>query len=118
MGKSIHSHKEQKMPKRIMIGALLLLLSYVPPVSGDMGRIITYDADVREDSQKAIILHNLEEEVLILGTDLVSDRRTTLLRFIPFPTEPKVSLAEGDPFDLASKLVRRHKLDERLYKGF
>jgi len=99
------------MPKRFIMGIFILLsLTNVWPVYADMGRISTSDVNVREDSQKAIIFHNLDEEVLILGTDLVSARRTKILRFIPFPSEPKVSLAEGDPFEFAFKLIKRHKL--------
>lgn len=44
-----------------------------------------------EDAQKAIILHNLEEEVLILGTDLKADKKTGIIRFIPAPTTLCVS---------------------------
>jgi hypothetical protein len=100
------------MLKRIVTGALVLLSLYVGPAYGDRGRILTYDtdADVRENSQKAIILHNFEEEVLILGTDLQADMATTILEFIPFPSEPMVTLAEGDPFQRVSELIGEHKL--------
>ena len=100
------------MLKRIMTGALVLLSLYAGPAYGDRGRILTYDtdADVRENSQKAIILHNFEEEVLILGTDLQTDMATTILEFIPFPSEPIVTLAEGEPFQRVSELIGEHKL--------
>jgi len=102
---------QEMMPKRFIRGVFILLsLTNVWPVHADMGMIHTYDVNVREDSQKAIILHNLDEEVLNLGTDLVSDRRTKILRFIPFLSAPKVSLAERDPFESAFKLIKRHKL--------
>ena len=93
-----------------LLCALLFLFILLPAAHADMGRITTTDVNVREDSQKAIILHNLDYEVLILGTDLVSDRKTKILRFIPFPSEPKVSLAEKDAFEQALKLIKRHKL--------
>ncbi len=100
------------MLKRIMTGALVLLSLYAGPAYGDRGRILTYDtdADVRENSQKAIIFHNFEEEVLILGTDLQADMATTILEFIPFPSEPIVTLAEGQPFQRVSELIGAHKL--------
>jgi len=41
------------MIKRIMTGIFVLLLWYVCLAYGDMGRILTGPADVREDSQKA-----------------------------------------------------------------
>lgn len=54
--------------------AILSLLAVQPfwtqSVPADMGRILATDATVSEESQKAIILHNFDEEVLILGTDL------------------------------------------------
>lgn len=90
--------------------AVLVALSFSQVSSADMGRIRTTEARVEETAQKAIILHNLEEEVLILGTDLEADRETTILRFIPFPSEPQVSLPEGDPFAAVAELMRKHKL--------
>lgn len=93
-----------------MIGTLVLLSIYACPALGDMGRITTSEATVHENSQKAIIIHNLDEEILILGTDLISDRNTKILRFIPFPSEPKVSLAQGDPFEQVSELIRKYEL--------
>jgi hypothetical protein len=104
-----------KPPKTIFVVHLFILplfiiIMYVCPAYGDMGRILTDSADVREDSQKAIIFHNFDEEVLILGTELVSDRKTKILRFIPLPSEPKVSLAEGEPFERVSELIKKHHL--------
>jgi hypothetical protein len=57
-GRSINRTKEENMLKRIMTGALVLLSLYAGPAYGDRGRILTYDtgADVRENSQKAIIV--------------------------------------------------------------
>ena len=99
------------MVKRIMTGVLVLLsLSYGCTVHADMGRVTTSDALVSEDSQKAIIFHNLEEEILILGTDLKADKATSVLRFIPFPSEPTVSLVEGNPFQRVSELMKKHEM--------
>jgi hypothetical protein len=75
-----------------------------------MGRITTSDAIVSEAFQKAIIFHNLEEEILVLGTDLKADEATTVLRFIPFPSEPVVSLVEGNPFQRVSELMKEHEM--------
>jgi hypothetical protein len=76
----------------------------------DMGGVHTADAQVSEDAQKAVILHNGVEEVLILGTDLNADKDVGLIRFIPFPSEPVVSLAPEKAFDAASELVKKHGL--------
>jgi len=88
---------------------ILLLLANVGSLYADRGmiQISEHPAKVRESSQKAIIFHNLDEEVLILGTDLVSDQSTKILEFIPFPSEPKVSLAEGKPFESVLKLIKK-----------
>ncbi|NPV52947.1 MAG: DUF2330 domain-containing protein [Firmicutes bacterium] len=90
--------------------ALLGALLFSEGSRADMGRILTIEAKVEESAQKAIILHNLDEEVLILGTDLKADKKTTILRFIPFPSEPQVSLHEGDPFREVAALIKKHKL--------
>jgi hypothetical protein len=71
-------------------GLLAMLLS-APNALADMGRVFvsTTGVTVSEDAQKAIILHNNKKEVLILGTQLRADRRTPIIRFIPFPSEPR-----------------------------
>jgi hypothetical protein len=78
----------------------------------DMGRIYVSDEDVTisEDAQKAIILHNLSEEVLILGTDLKATKKTGIIRFIPFPSEPKVSLAPKGVFEHAAAMIKKYDL--------
>ncbi len=73
-----------------------------------MGAIIPYDVKVNEDAQKAIILHNEKEEVLILGTDLHGENKTKIVRFIPFPAEPKISQVSGDVFKDASSLMKKY----------
>ncbi len=91
----------------------LLLAGILLPLrdsSADMGQVHAYDAKVSETSQKAIILHNGTEEVLILGTDLKADRKTGILRFIPFPAEPQVGLAPADVFEAAAALLKKHHL--------
>ncbi|MEW5724484.1 MAG: DUF2330 domain-containing protein [Thermodesulfobacteriota bacterium] len=89
---------------------LFVSFAAVFPARADMGGIYPAEAVVSETSQKAIILHNLEEEVLILETDLQADRKTGLIRFIPFPSEPEVALAPEDAFQVASNLIREHGL--------
>ncbi len=76
----------------------------------DMGRVVAGDAQLSEDAQKAIILHNGTEEILILGTDMKSDKKTGFIRFIPFPTEPQVALAPEKSFDAAQALIKKYAL--------
>ncbi len=75
-----------------------------------MGRILTADVQVMEEMQRAIILHNLDQEVLILSTEIVGPERSTIVRFIPFPSEPGVSLARGRPFEAVAELIKKHGL--------
>ena len=90
---------------------LLSLILWLPVAAcADMGMILASEARVNEEAQKAIILHNGQEQVLILGTVLKADRNTPIVRFIPFPSKPQVSLAEGDPFLAVSELLHKHKL--------
>ena len=107
--------KEKKMNNSLQrhFGFLLIaavLSLFAGKAYADMGGVYTVDAKVSEDAQKAIILHNGEEEVLILGTDLKSDNKVGLVRFIPFPSEPKVSLAAENAFNVAGELVKKHGL--------
>lgn len=91
---------------------LLLTLGLSFNANADMGMIRVSNSDVKvsEDAQKAIILHNLEEEVLILGTDLKADKKIGIIRFIPFPSEPKVGLAPDNVFEKASAMIKKYGL--------
>lgn len=93
----------------------VLISSFSCPLFADMGGIRISDAKVIETSQKAIILHNFNEEILILGTDLNADKPTGLIRFIPFPSEPKVQLASPKAFESAKKLVSEHQLKKLFF---
>lgn len=77
-----------------------------------MGRVYVSlePVTVSEDAQKAIILHNLDEEVLILGTDLKASKKTGVIRFIPFPAEPTVELAPAGAFDKAAVMIKKYGL--------
>ncbi len=89
----------------------LPLFSFTGTRPDDMGMIHATDARVSEDGQKAIIFHNLTDEVLILGTDLKASKTTGVIRFIPFPAEPSVSLAPDQSFDVMNRLLKTHGLE-------
>jgi hypothetical protein len=91
----------------LVAGALL-----APAAISDMGRVYvdTTGVKVSESAQKAIILHNNQEEVLILGTELLGGRQTKIVRFIPFPSEPQVSLAPKDVFERLAAIVDKYRL--------
>ena len=78
----------------------------------DMGRMMLSDAKVQveETSQKAVILHNRSEELLILGTEIGATAATPIIRFIPFPAAPQVSAAPADTFDHVKAIVDKYRL--------
>jgi hypothetical protein len=94
---------------RVALVAALALAA--GPARADRGHIWLKPVQLAETSQKAIVLHNGEEEVLVLGVELEAARQAEILEFIPFPSEPAVALAEGDPFDQARRLVREKRLE-------
>ncbi len=95
----------------------LVSLFYPWRLCADMGAVHVSSADVRvsEPAQKAIVLHNGAEEVLILETDLKASKQTEIVRFIPFPSEPKVSLAPENAIQEVGKLVQAKKLQYIMY---
>ena len=75
----------------------------------DMGRVYASldPVTVSEDSQKAIILHNLDEEVLILGTDLKASKKTGIIRFI---RRARRRVAPAGAFDRAAAMIKKYGL--------
>ena len=94
--------------KRWILALLVLAAQWA---WADKGHIWPRPVGLSETSQKAIILHNRDEEVLILGVELQAQVATDILEFIPFPSEPKVTLAEGNPFEQAGRLIRAKGLE-------
>lgn len=66
---------------------------------------------VFEPRQRAIILWNGKEEILLLSTDQRASERSAVLEVIPLPAEPKVQLGEFETFEAAQKLV----IDKRMW---
>jgi hypothetical protein len=95
------------------IGPYLAIVSvialFAPGSFADMGAITVYgDVTIEEPAQKAIIAHDGFEEVLVLSTDLKAPKKTGALRFIPFPSEPAVSLAPEGCFENLGGILERH----------
>lgn len=89
----------------------VILLFLAGAAHADKGPVLWHkDVNLSQESQKAIIFHNAKEEVLILGTELKASRETEILEFIPFPSEPEVSLATGNPLEEAARLINRKGL--------
>ena len=96
-----------------VLASFLLALSFVPSLAhADMGRVMVSNqgVTVQESAQKAIILVNGKEEVLILGTEIGASGKTSILRFIPFPSEPKAELAAATAFEQLGALAKKYDL--------
>ncbi len=97
--------------KRFLV-LIVIGLFLIPGTSvmADRAAVSLEPIKLSQASQRAIILHNSQEEVLILGTELRAEKETTILEFIPFPSEPTVKLAAGDPFEAIERLMRKKGL--------
>lgn len=98
------------MNERILSTVFVLILTPIL-LFADMGAIVPLgNASIAEPSQKALILHNGKEEVLILGTDIQSSPAGPMVRFIPLPSKPSVSLAKKDIFEKLNGLIKKSGL--------
>ena len=68
------------------------------------------DVTVFEPRQRALILWNGEEEILLLSTDQRASQTSAVLEVIPLPAEPKVRLGSFDTFEKAQQLVVRKRM--------
>ena len=109
--------RNSKRAITLLVFILLLSLFIDMPVFADKGSISPWPVSLSQDSQRAIIMHNLEEEVLILGTELRADKETYVLEFIPFPSQPDVRLSAGDPFKEIERLMVEEKGIELIEAG-
>jgi len=93
----------------------IIYLTLSSTAFADMGSIRLDLAKISEDAQKAIIMHNGREEVLILGTEFKSDKSVEILRFIPLPSEPEVTTAENDSFEELNGLLQKRRIYFKQY---
>ena len=100
------------MALRFTFAGALFAAVLLVPAEADMGQIhVSLEgAKVGESAQKAVILHNGKAEVLILGTELHADKKTVVVRFIPFPAEPEAMLAPAGVFDRLGRLLGKYRL--------
>lgn len=105
----------------IILISFFFLFSLSNLALADKGSISPWPVSLSQSSQRAIIMHNFEGEILILGTEMRSDKETYILEFIPFPSEPDVKLASSDPFKEIERLMLEEKgielVDLGAFKG-
>lgn len=92
------------------MGAIDIIMPDSAPggVSAPVAPTVQFDpleVSVFEPKQRAIILWNGEEEVLLLSTDQAATRPAPILEVIPLPSEPKVELGKFETFQAAQSLV-------------
>jgi len=97
------------MKRYLGIGALVTCAAL--SAWADKGHVWPSPVGLSEASQRAIILHNRSEEVLILGVELQARQAGKILEFIPFPSEPQVGLAPGNPFERIQELLTQKGLE-------
>jgi len=101
--------------KKITGAAIVFVLLLAGAALADRGQIWPVPVRWTEDAQKGILISNGKEQVLILSTVLQSEISSPVLEFIPFPSEPVVFPAEGDPFGAVEKLLAGKKIGMRIY---
>jgi hypothetical protein len=74
----------------------------------EQSKTVVFDplkVSVFEPKQRAIVLWNGVEEILLLSTDQRATRESAVLEVIPLPAEPKVQLGSFATFEKAQRLV-------------
>gem|GEM_PF-4246835 len=95
----------------VMTSAVCLLLILINSAKADKGSISPGPTRFSEESQIAIIMHNGQEEVLMLGTEFTAEKETGILEFIPFPSEPDVKPAGAAAFTEMTKLLDKKGIE-------
>ncbi len=86
----------------------IILPDSAPGAAAPVAPQIAFDpleVSVFEPKQRALILWNGEEEILLLSTDQAATRPAPILEVIPLPAEPKVELGKFETFQNAQALV-------------
>lgn len=76
-------------------------------------KVVQFDplkVTVFEPQQRAIILWNGTEEILLLSTDQKATQQAGVLEVIPLPSEPKVRLGSFSTFQSAQKMVVQKRM--------
>lgn len=98
----------------ICIIGVLLTVFFIPPKTclADKGgwHLSTEPVTLTESGQRAIIGWGGETEILCLATDVSSSKKTTVIEFLPLPSEPNVTLGSKDTFEAVEKLLARRNV--------
>jgi hypothetical protein len=90
--------------------ALIVILTVRPCLeAADKCAFSATPVRLTQDSQKALIFHNKQEEILVLATELRAEKETVVLEFIPFPSEPQVFLVKGPILEKVNELLKKQE---------
>lgn len=101
----------------LIIAALLGAFIILPEAClADRGgwHVHTEAVTLKESGQRAIIGWDGQTEVLCLGTDVSSSKKTTVIEFLPLPSEPNVTLGSRETFEAVERVLARRGV--RFYK--
>lgn len=105
---------------KLYITTTLILLAFIsfPLVYADRGIIpVTPGVSVYEPGQKAIIAWNGQQEILILTTDVSSNRQTTVLEILPLPSKPTVEAGSFQSFQKIQEMIWGEGINRFLFGG-
>ncbi len=102
------SVKTMRRSYTFLISVFFAILFILPDAClADRGgwHVSTEPVTLTESGQRAIIGWDGETEILCLATDVSSSRKTTVIEFLPLPSEPDVKLGSRETFEAAEKLL-------------
>jgi hypothetical protein len=94
-----------------MIGVFLAVFFLLPDTClADRGgwHLSTEPVTLTESGQRAIIGWDGQTQILCLGTDVSSSKETTVIEFLPLPSEPNVTLGDRQAFETVEKVLAEH----------
>lgn len=93
-----------------LISVLLVVFFILPDACfADKGgwHLSTEPVTLTESGQRAIIGWDGQTQVLCLATDVSSSKKTTVVEFLPLPSEPNVTLGKRESFEAVEKVLKR-----------
>lgn len=101
--------------RRIIWIMLVFFFAQINSVYADRGSIPFFlDAKIFEPNQRAVIGWNGKEEVLLLSTELFSNKATKILEVIPLPAEPVVTRGDIKVFTSLTTIINNQIAQEVL----
>jgi len=99
---------------KMIVGLFIILFLFnAQALYADRGSIpLNPNAKIFKPKQRAMIVWNGTEEILLLSTDMSASAKTKVLEIIPFPSEPVVKNGTVEIFRKAKKFINK-KLQER-----